>query len=561
MIEHLHLRNFKQFADQGFDLRERTVLAGPNNSGKTTLLQAIYVWQMALERWSAVTVEKEGQGPGEVPIARMQLLALPVRDLGLLWTDASTKALETAREASVPREAVITLRGTSQMSGEPWELAMEFRHENAELMWVKPAATDGLDAVREEVLYVPSTTGIELQEKSHAPEFQEWLIGQGKPGDFLRNLLVELHRLPPQWDRLVNDVKEIFGCVLLPPESLGRPFILNEYMHMRPASGLVEAPARLDISSAGSGFIQTLMLLAFLYARPASVILLDEPDAHLHVKLQRELQNRIMGLAGRTGSQVIIATHSEVLINTADYQDIVSLHGEPRRLGSGTERDRTREALKRVSSLDALGAGSGRALYVEGMSDYYFLRAWAKILGHPLRALLSDAQSLLVVPMGGRNPKGVRDHFFALQGVRPDIRGYAVVDKNNKASVPHSSDDNLKFGMWGRYEIENYLLNLDVIVRFAGQAAVEDPGMFAKSAAEAFRNSVTSDVLSDPFAENDITHYAPLSKGLLPRVLADARIRKNEFHRIAEVMKPEEIHPDIRRMLDRMWEHFESRGS
>ncbi len=39
---------------------------------------------------------------------------------------------------------------------------------------------------------------------------------------------------------------------------------------------------RLDISSAGSGALQVLLLFAFLYARPATVILLDESDSHQH---------------------------------------------------------------------------------------------------------------------------------------------------------------------------------------------------------------------------------------------------------------------------------------
>jgi hypothetical protein len=40
-----------------------------------------------------------------------------------------------------------------------------------------------------------------------------------------------------------------------------------------------------DIIAGGSGFHQTLML-AFLYGYQPTTILLDEPDAHLHVNLQ-----------------------------------------------------------------------------------------------------------------------------------------------------------------------------------------------------------------------------------------------------------------------------------
>ena len=50
---------------------------------------------------------------------------------------------------------------------------------------------------------------------------------------------------------------------------------------------------RFDISSAGRGFQQVLMLLAFLNTRPATVLLLDEPDAHLHLILRFPVCERL----------------------------------------------------------------------------------------------------------------------------------------------------------------------------------------------------------------------------------------------------------------------------
>ena len=47
-----------------------------------------------------------------------------------------------------------------------------------------------------------------------------------------------------------------------------------------------------SVASAGSGVHQVLLLLAFFYARPSSVFLLDEPYAHLHVFLQKHYSVR-----------------------------------------------------------------------------------------------------------------------------------------------------------------------------------------------------------------------------------------------------------------------------
>ena len=51
MIHTVRIRGFKRFRDVVFRLPGHIVLAGPNNMGKTTMLQAIASWAFALRRW------------------------------------------------------------------------------------------------------------------------------------------------------------------------------------------------------------------------------------------------------------------------------------------------------------------------------------------------------------------------------------------------------------------------------------------------------------------------------------------------------------------------------
>lgn len=51
MIQRLVVRRFKRFAEAEFVLPGHLVLAGPNNTGKTTVLQAVAAWSLALTRW------------------------------------------------------------------------------------------------------------------------------------------------------------------------------------------------------------------------------------------------------------------------------------------------------------------------------------------------------------------------------------------------------------------------------------------------------------------------------------------------------------------------------
>lgn len=63
MLTRLTIRNFKLFEEVDIELGQR-VLVGPNNSGKTSALQALALWSAGVRRW----VEK--RGGGKVPRER-----------------------------------------------------------------------------------------------------------------------------------------------------------------------------------------------------------------------------------------------------------------------------------------------------------------------------------------------------------------------------------------------------------------------------------------------------------------------------------------------------------
>ena len=87
MIRSVTIRRFKRFGEINFDLNGRhVVLAGPNNMGKTTILQAISAWTLALTKWKERNdFGKHGGWYTKVPIARQAFSAVPLRRFDLLW--------------------------------------------------------------------------------------------------------------------------------------------------------------------------------------------------------------------------------------------------------------------------------------------------------------------------------------------------------------------------------------------------------------------------------------------------------------------------------------------
>ncbi|WP_226470647.1 ATP-dependent nuclease, partial [Luteimonas panaciterrae] len=74
----------------------------------------------------------------------------------------------------------------------------------------------------------------------------------------------------------------------------------------------------LPLDAAGTGFLQAVQILAYAAKDAPPLLLLDEPDAHLHPDRQRQLVCLLSELAGEGNFQVIIATHSRHVIDALD---------------------------------------------------------------------------------------------------------------------------------------------------------------------------------------------------------------------------------------------------
>ncbi len=85
MLTHLRIRNFKGLAEADIPLCRSVVFIGPNNSGKTSALQALALWNVGMRAWNS---KREGKSSPEkrpgVTINRRDLIAIPVPVSNLL---------------------------------------------------------------------------------------------------------------------------------------------------------------------------------------------------------------------------------------------------------------------------------------------------------------------------------------------------------------------------------------------------------------------------------------------------------------------------------------------
>ncbi len=565
MITRVKLDYFKRFQEETFILDNTIILAGPNNSGKTTLLQAISVWNLVLQKWlSAHSGSANGKHRAGVPISRQDFTSIPMREMNLLWSDRDTgysKDEKPGFKPGYPKLAAISIYGETPGHGE-WHLKATLRYANKELIYVKltDEQSNPIDeippAAKElKIVHVPPFSGIGAEETGLQLGYQNRLIGQGKPGDILRNLLLEVFKkkspTTTDWNSLTTDIKELFGYELLEPiySEETDPFIRIEY---REVSGNFRKP--FDIASAGSGFHQVLTLFGFLYAREASVLLLDEPDAHQHVILQRQVYDRLRGTAARKGCQLIVSTHSEIILEDTAPEHILSFYGRPHRLAVNTHRDQVREALKRLSSSDLLAAENKRnILYVEDESDFKILNQLAIRAEHKMKDFFAKP---FYYAIHGRDVREAKNHLFALKSIHPNIRGVLLLDGDNKNLSEHEiSADDLQILRWQRYEIENYFFYPVALYRFIESAVPHlSSGVSRNVAEEYLHQNLSPEAIMNPLGDDDYLVRIPFSKKLLPVMLEKSGIKlsKKDYYLIAKSLKKEEIHPEVIEKLDKM---------
>jgi predicted ATPase len=572
LITKIRVIRFKGFDDQVFDLgRDCVLLAGPNNSGKTTVLQAIATWNLARMRWlqdRGVKGRKRRLG-----LLLEELTSIPLREMNLLWLNRHTSTRRQGERDFKPAPIYIQVFHSRGKNVEE-SLTIEFYYANERLMYIRPVVSpdqpDAISALPDfavdetlHVVHVPPFSGIGTQEPKHGEGFQNKLVGEGKPGEIVRNLLLRIwdgskrDSTQDPWKEFSRTVEELFRCHLLPPDySERQPFIVAEYI---PDALRVEGRVgpRLDIANAGSGFHQVLLLLSFLFAHPSSILLLDEPDAHLHVLLQRTIFERLKQVAFNRRCQLIVATHAEVLLDRSSPEEILSFVGRtPRRLLEQTDKSRLRDALRRLTSLDLLQVDAVQAvLYVEDYLDAQLLETWARIAGHPALRFLSMPY---IVPLGGKgNIKEGFQHFQCLRLARPGIHGLCVLDRDQDLESAKAGPQGLRVLRWNRYEIENYLLNPEVLIRFVRR----DENLFnsqrIRQDIELIKREFEANFPANVNYLGDIASLAGLKGGdFLVELLGktSSPLQKNQLSILAGHQRKEEIHPEVIAMLTQIEE-------
>jgi len=575
MITRLTIRNFKSILDQSYGFTDFDLLVGRNNSGKSTILQALAIWQFCVSEFHRA---KRGGSSGK-QVVLPNFTALPVPEFNLLWRERTERRYPNVNGEKKQEYILIEIEVAWRTKGlEERVFGVELRYNSPQSVYAKP--TQGWEPFRELekegslpiIAYVPPFSGLEPIEEWRDDGPMRKQVGKAQPGSVLRNLLLRVcpppekddqghipkgHVPPTDWNEIKDVVQRWFSVELTEPkyERGVDTQIVCEYKQEKRA---------YDIIAGGSGFHQTLTLLAFLYGYKPTTILLDEPDAHLHVNLQREILDYFERKSSERGVQFLIATHAEELVKGVDATRIVSLMNQiPTRVESTSA---ILTAMADVSNIELTELmDSPVMLYVEGESDERILRAWASASG------AGDIFSAVCFRvMGGGNKERMRDeanrHFAGVRQVISQAKRLMLFDFDTAQTAFHPGPGDAALYEWKRTNIENYLLVPDAWERdVLRQLGVGPDHLFAQPPAETIRSFFQAENLTLPPGQSWRTVSANIFQVVNGKKLLfeDDQSLFQRLHSgnppvelireaVAVAMIAEEIHEDVHRFFAKL---------
>ena len=456
MIHKLILKNFKRFEEETFLFNNFDLIVGINNSGKSTVLQALAIWQFCVEQFRI----KRKSGTNGIQVVLPNFTALPVPEFILLWNNKTERKYEGKKNLTLIYIEIDVY--WKDDNGEEKNFCVQLRYQSPQALFARPLKGwpefNEIDKTGEMpyIIYVPPFSGLEPHEQWLAEGNVRQNIGKAQPGSVLRNLLYKVIdrknvaiKENQDWQEIKTRINEWFGIELQIPEydPVSSTEIVVEYKTANKKT--------FDIISGGSGFHQILTLLAFMYGyKQTTTILFDEPDAHLHVNLQRQI---LTYLKRNAKTQILIATHSEEFIKNVDFNSILSiLSGEPKRVQS------TIPIIKAMSAVENINIVRTQAspfiLYLEGEDDARILSAWSNTLNK------NDIyQKFYPYYLRGSTKVEMKrisdEHYNALKQIVPKLQRAILLDYDNKDVAFHPTTKEYPFlNEWKRINIDNYLL-------------------------------------------------------------------------------------------------------
>lgn len=303
LLASVTVRRFKKIENLTISLTDNPLaLIGANNSGKSSLLHALHF---------AVSVAQTSRLVGEGVSWRTDKFELSFNPTQLIWSpvgDAMSLATGGILAEHPNRQIEVLMRDTS---GQQALVAVKRgRNRNIQVVLEGRSLGERLQNLASPFsVYTPGLAGVAREERYLSPGVVRRSVARGDANLVLRNVLLMLQRDQSKWAMFLQDMRELF-----PGIDFEISFVDDTDETIRSFVQFEGGP-KLPLDAAGTAVLQAAQILGYSALYNPPLVLLDEPDSHLHPNNQRAICTLLRRLAIERHFRLVVATHSRHVLD------------------------------------------------------------------------------------------------------------------------------------------------------------------------------------------------------------------------------------------------------
>lgn len=382
-ISNIALKNFKTFKDISIHPNpDFNIIIGENSSGKSTIFEAIHLWEKCYQTYILSSRK------GFYKVKRSTNRYVNYQDLDFLRITKDEDLFHDPKDPELGKCAEISISLTNDdEEAQTWNLGFKVTCptsiENAfyrvqpieeEQFTLFAQAFCSAGKFLDEAIFIYQTrpiAGVHQFEPYYNEAQIKRKIQKGSSHEVLRNKIISKRKSISDLEKSISQIVEKEIKFTLPPSTRREK---DEYVCLDVS---VDGSKPYDLHLQGSGFLQIVEILAtveFIDA-PLKLLLVDEPDSHIHSKLQQNLLNYLRKI---DHNQFFIISHNDQFVTNAGDGEVFFISDDVKADGSLTAIDSTgfdiiKNALGGVIlSLEKLNQAKHIA-FVEGNDDASYL--------------------------------------------------------------------------------------------------------------------------------------------------------------------------------------------
>lgn len=473
MIKSIRLQRFKHFQDTTVHFLPFSILMGENNSGKTSILQALRLSMQAIYEGNLLEPgkrrkRKTSNDPDKVQTYNSYYMfdvpGVAHENLPSLFFGKKIGS-SSSPDGGMIIDIVDEFNNT---------IRLQYRNLWNQLhisLLNDPTALRNPNLGKYSPLFISGYVGLnEYEERMYPASLSERTV-VGQVSSIVRNIVLDLKESDSEkYNSLQELMKREFRFDI---SSIAFDGNEDRYIRSSYMENCSDEEVEFDFSSSGSGLLQILQIVAVIYRycpQKSRVVLIDEPDAHLHNNLQVKFANILRRIQKSLGIQIIISTHSTAIIRDALPEEVIPVSfWKNSNKGLTDISEKQKNVGERLDSYE-LGKAtiSGKIAFFED-TDTSIYESMADCVGINC---FCGVNTIPIIKGRGKDDKFPFSlHTIFKELAASEIEIHVIRDADGLPDdvvaemASFASEKNVSLHVLDRFEIENYILYGNIIHR------------------------------------------------------------------------------------------------